>query len=218
MANLLISASRDDAAKRYGYWYLWQFAEWVNNHTEHKAYVLTDPLLPDFQKALVSLDPQLVILNGHGGRKGVTGLNDNVILGVKTWDPELNVKIKAENPKWMTGRLVYLLTCFTGRELAPRLALTKAKAVVAYQSSFIFLTGDETPPDEQSEPFFKAALTYPKALLEGFKAGESYRMLEEDFMMQSNLMARLGEKQAAEYLWHDYYWAVFYGDPSATLL
>ncbi len=81
----------------------------------HKVVLLKNAYLNKFHKALVDYDPDLVILNGHGGSKGVTGCGYNVILGVRSWDPELGVKIGSENPEWMKGRIVYLITCYAAK-------------------------------------------------------------------------------------------------------
>jgi len=216
MATVLISACPQDPSTRYGYYYLKKASAILAKHG-HKVIILRTATLSNFQKTLVKYDPDLVILNGHGGSKGVTGCGINVLLGVCSWDAELGVKIERENPEWMRGRLVYLFTCNAGKELAHRLLFSGAVAVAAYREPFIFLAENETGVDSDAYPFFDAALKLPIMLAGGFTFGEGVQALREAFQKYQAAAEERGDELEAKYLNWDRLNLVTFGDMNATL-
>lgn len=217
MATILLGACPYDPSTRYGYAYLKYLGRLLS--TAHKIVVLRHANLPEFRYVLKTYDPQLVVLNGHGGAKGVTGCNGNVILGIKGYDPDLNVTIYRENAHWMQGRLVYLFTCHTGKELAPLLVDYGAVAVAAFKDAFLFLTDDKTNAlkDKSAKPFFTAALQLPIHLALGRTWGESCEAVKNAFLYYVEKYERLGQEETAKYLWFNYVNFVCYGDVEARL-
>lgn len=198
--TILISCCPDDAPRKYGYFYLKRFSQYAAEFG-HRVIFLRNALLTNFQKALIKYDPRFVILQGHGGSKGVTGCGEHVILGIKTYDRELNVKIVNQNPEWMTGRIVMLFTCFAGRELAPALMRAGAEAVAAFKSAFIFLT--EEYPNGRAEQFLEPIVMLPSMMVEGFSFGEACGALKST--LKENLIRAevRGDRLSAKYLHHN---------------
>lgn len=216
MATILIVSPNDDEPKKYARYYLHIFAEKASRKG-HFVVFLREPLLSNFEEAVIKYDPGLVILNGHGGRKGITGLDSHVILGVKSYDPELRLRIIAQNPELMKGRIVYLLSCFTAKELAPRLVDYGAIAVAGYASSFIFLSTNSPEQDRQSRNFFTAAMQLPLYLLEGENFGVGCRVVKNAFLKYVEEAEERRDFFTAKYFWHDYLNFKAFGNMRASL-
>jgi hypothetical protein len=202
--TILIACCPEDEPTSYGYFYWKKYADFAAKRG-HKVVFLRTANLPNFYDALTKYDPRFVILNGHGGRKGVTGCNNHVILGVVDYDPELGKKIQRQNPEWMTGRIVYLATCHTGKELAFRLIDYGAEAVAAYKEAFIFISEENGNPatDKKSYPFFVSLLQLPMLLVEGENFGEACKALKESFAYYRDQEEQRGNELSAKYLHFD---------------
>ncbi len=212
--TILISCCPDDDPRKYGYFYLKIFSQYAAE-LGHRVIFLRNALLPNFQKALLKYDPRFVILQGHGGSKGVTGCGDHVILGIKSYDRELGVKIVDENPQWMTGRIVLLFTCFAGRELAPALMKYGAEAVASFKSAFIFLTEDY--PNGRAEQFLEPIIMLPSMMAEGFSFGEACGGLRATLKENLIRAEARGDRLSAKYLHHDLVNFVSLGNMNAHL-
>lgn len=215
MATVLITCCPYDPSTRYGYYYLKKLAKILARHN-HKVVILRSAILSKFHRVLVDYDPDLVILNGHGGSKGVTGCNDHVILGVKTYDKELGIKITRQNPEWMSGRIVYLFTCHTGKELAYRLIDYGAIAVAAFREAFIFLAEDGT--DKRAYPFFDSALRLPLLLAEGATFSEACAAVRSTLADYREEAEKKGDELEAKYCHHDLVNFIAIGNMDATLI
>lgn len=214
MATILIVACPHDPSTRYGYHYLKKATSLLARYG-HKIVLLRTAVLSQFQKALVKYDPDFVILNGHGGSKGVTGCDYHVILGIKSWDEELGVKIIRQNPEWMRGRIVYLFTCNAGKELASSLISYGARAVAAFRDAYIFLA--ENGGDHEAYPFFASALQLPILLAAGFTFEEGCQAVRNSFVKYRNKAEVRGDTLEAKYLHHDLVNFMFLGYSEARL-
>jgi len=216
MATVLITACPRDLPTRFGYYYLRKAADTLAAYG-HKIVFLRSANLSNFRKALVTYDPRLVMLNGHGGRKAVTGCGD-VILGAASYDPELGRKIVRENPGWMTGRIVFLFTCNAGLELAPRLYEEGALAVVGYKRDYIFLSDDSEPArSARSVPFFMGPIMFPMVLARGGSVGEAVSSVKESYRRYMVEAEMRGDEMVAKYLNYDLENMVVYGNMRVSL-
>jgi len=215
MATILISACPHDPSTRAGYYWLKKATTIIASH-KHKVVLLRSAVLNRFRKALADFDPDLVILNGHGGSKAVTGCGENVILGVPSWDRDLGLKIGRGNPEWMRGRIVYLFTCNAGKELAYQLITHGAVAVAAFREAFIFLA-EEDGVNREAHSFFDAALKLPILLAGGFTFGDGCQALRESFLEYRAEAEKKGDTLKAKYLHHDLVNFVSMGDRHATI-
>jgi len=214
MATILISACPHDPSTQAGYYWLKQATSIFTKH-RHKVILLRSAILSKFRKALVDFDPDLVILNGHGGSKAVTGCGENVILGIPSWDRDLGLKIGRGNPEWMRGRIVYLFTCNAGKELAYQLIVNGAVAVAAFREAFIFLCEDGV--NQEAYSFFDAALKLPFLLAGGFTFQDGCQAVRESFIEYRAEAEKRGDKLKAKYLHHDLVNFVSMGDRHATI-
>jgi len=217
LGTVLITACPHDSPTTFGYFYLRRAAETLAEYG-HKVIFLRSANLSNFRDALIKYDPRLVILNGHGGSRSVTGCSGQVILGVAGYDPELRKNIVKENPSWMRGRIVFLFTCNAGRELARRLIEEGALAVVGYKSDYIFLSEDKSPAsDQKSPPFFLAPLMFPVNLAMGGSVGEAVEAIRDAYRKYVARADASGEDLVAKYLYYDLENLVVYGKMNVTL-
>lgn len=216
MATVLITACPHDTPTTFGYFYLRRAADTLAEYG-HRIIFLRSANLPNFRAALVKDDPRLVMLNGHGGRRCVTGCGQ-VILGVAGYDPELGRNIIRENPAWMSGRIVFLLACNAGMELAPRLDQMGALAVVGYRRDYIFLSEDPDPSKcQRSKPFFLAPIMFPVTLALGGNVGEAVSAVREAYCRYREEADLKGDALVAKYLNFDLENMVVYGKMNVTL-
>ncbi len=219
MTNILIACCPHDAPTTYGYFYLRKLLTPLFSKHGHKVVFLKTATLHNFRYALNKYDPDFVILNGHGGYKAVKGCNNNILLGVKTYDPVFGTRLLRQNPEWMRDRIVYLFTCNTGRELAQRLIQHGALAVAAYRSPFFFLSENEVRPatDKKAYPYFYSALQLPIKMAEGYTFAEACASLKTAFKFHMEKAEAARNELAAKYLWHDLRNFVAYGNMSTKL-
>jgi hypothetical protein len=219
MATILIVCCPHDQPTVYGYFYLRQLLTPILTKNNHKVVFLKSANLQNFRYALEKYNPDLVILNGHGGYKALKGCNENVILGVKSYDPIFEAKIVLDNAYWMRNRIVYLFTCNTGKELALKLAQHGALAVAAYTSSFFFLSEDSHPPtDRKAYPFFYSALQLPLKLAEGYNFADACAATKKAFRHHVEQAEAQKDELVAKYLWHNLTNFVAYGNMNARLI
>jgi hypothetical protein len=218
VAVILIATSPVDEPTRYGYTYWKRYAR-TPAENGHQVVILKNASLSTFEKALNKYDPRLVIMDSHGGSKGVE-VNGHVILGVKGYDPELGLKIYGTNTHLMAGRIVYMATCNTGKELAFRLIDAGAIAVLAYREPFIFLSENHTVNplnDKTAYPFFISLMQPALQLATGKTFGQAVSITRQAFEYYRDLAEQRRDEQAAKYLNFDALNLIALGDMEATL-
>lgn len=218
MASILIVTAPVDEPTRYAYYYWKRYAR-TPAQNGYEVIILKNASLPTFTQALAKYNPRLIILNGHGGRKA-TEINNHVIVGVESYDPELGLKIYGTNTYLLANRIVYLATCNCGKELAFRLMDADAIAVLAYREPFIFLSEEHAVAplkDEIARPFFISFLQPALQLATGKTFGEAAEITRKAFEHYRDLAEQRRNQQAAKYLNYDALNLVALGDMGATL-
>ena len=180
--------------------------------------MLENPNLTDFHNALLKTNPKLIVINSHGGSKGLE-ISNHVILGVVDYDPELDKKIYRQNPETCAGRLVFLATCNAGKELAFRLVDYGAIAVAAFRDAFIFLSEEHVPPDrdESAKPFFISLLQLPLHLSDGKNFGFAANATRKAFRYYMKKAEAENRTEQAKFLNWNLTNFVAIGDLSASL-
>jgi len=218
VASILIAVSPVDSTT-YGYSYWKRYAR-TPAENGHQIVILKNASLPAFEKALNKYDPRLVIMDSHGGSKGVE-VNGHVILGVKGYDPELGLTIYGTNTQFMAGRIVYCATCNTGKELAFRLIDAGATAVAAYREPFIFLSENHTTnplKDKVAFPFFISLLQLPLQLAKDKTFGQAVNITRKAFQYYRDMAEeRGGDELAAKFLHFDAQSLIALGNMEARL-
>jgi len=216
--SILIVTSPVDEPTRYAYYYWKRYAR-TPTQNGYEVVILKNASLPMFQKSLEKYNPRLIILDGHGGRKA-TEINNHVIVGVESYDPELGLKVYGTNTYLLANRIVYLATCNCGKELAFRVMDAGAIAVLAYREPFIFLSADRIPnplKDEVAQPFFISFLQPALQLANGKTFGEAVNITRKAFEYYRDLAEQRRDEQSAKYLNFDALSLVALGDMEATI-
>ena len=128
----------------------------------------TEARLPQFENAIVNDDPLLIMGNGHGMEQIFTGDQQTDIL----WIPNSYRGQTDTNINLVEGRIVYLLSCLTGRALGPAIAAQDNTFYVGYVEDFIF-NGFE-PGDEYSRGFGECSNAIMRTLLNGGTIEDAY--------------------------------------------
>jgi len=217
MATILVISNPSDTPTRYGYHYLKRFSRYAAKQG-HRIIFLSTATLQTFRDTLRKYNPSLIIINGHGGRKGVE-VADSILLGVVDYDPELGKKIYRQNPEWMAGRLVYLFTCNAMKELGFRLIDYGAVAVAGFRDAFIFLSEEHVSPekDRLAEPFFISLLQLPLHLSTGKGFGFSTNATRKAFTYYLEKAEAENQTEQAKFLNHDLVNFLAIGDMEAKL-
>jgi len=217
MATILIVSAPFDTPTTYGYHWLKRFSRYASKQG-HRIIFLSMVNLQTLRDALNKYDPRFVILNGHGGSKGLE-VDNRIILGVVDYDPELGKKIYRQNPEWMSGRIVYLFTCNAMKELGFRLIDYGAEAVAGFRDAFIFLSEENTSPsrDKLAEPFFISLLQLPLHLAAGrnFRFAANATRKAFRYYLENAEVEDQGEQ--AKFLNHDLVNFLAIGDMGASL-
>jgi hypothetical protein len=164
MATVLFTRSNHDIASAYLAAYgqrLIDYAE-QQGHTIHDLYG-DQATTENFETAIQTVNPNIVIMQGHGNATTMTGqdLQPLVKLGV--------------NDNCMSGKAAYLWACATGAQLGPALVENTCQAYGGYQSDFVFIyspdhyEAGQLLDDPWAQPFFDCGL----ATGYGFLAGET---------------------------------------------
>jgi hypothetical protein len=81
----------------------------------------------NLESMLKKQNPELIFLNGHGSKKAITGQDNEILISTGVNEDILNNKI------------VYSLSCSSGKELGPASIKKGAKSFIGYQDEFIFV-------------------------------------------------------------------------------
>jgi hypothetical protein len=218
VATILIAVSPVDEPTRYGYAYWKRYAQ-TSAENGHQIVILKNASLSTFQKALHEHAPRLVIMDSHGGSRGVE-VNGHVILGVKGYDPELGLKIHDTNTYLMRNRIVLLMTCNTMKELGFRLIDAGAVAVAGFKEPFIFLSEEHVSNplnDKTAYPFFISLMQPALQLAKGKTFREAVNITRKAFEYYRDLAEAKGDETSAKYLNWDAYNFVAAGNMEARL-
>lgn len=147
----------------------------------------------DNRGAFVLAAPQsdVIIATGHGSADAFTGQNEAVILEVGKY-----------NPREVKGKVIKLLSCDCGIELAPDMVKNGALAVAGYRDDFIWVMDEELSSTPWADKTYASKVLMPvidglNALLDGKTAGEAFQIeldgftrnaeIEEDELIKSCL-------------------------------
>jgi len=120
------------------------------------------------ESVLKSLNPLLILFNGHGNDESIFGYRGNVLVQC-----ERNVSI-------LCGRIVYALTCSSANVLGDKAVNQHGTlAFIGYKEPFIALNDDYSVSrpldDEIAKPFIESAMKVSESLVKGNTTGESLK-------------------------------------------
>lgn len=166
-----------------------------------------------FVAIIQKVDPDIVLLNGHGNHQSVAGQDNEVLLQAHV------------NDSLLSNKIVYAVSCSSGRTLGKSSVQAGAKAYIGYSEDFIFII-DESKisrplEDKTARLFLEPSNQVSIAILKGHSAGESHRRSKlvfrktiEKFLTSD---ARREDKEILPYLVWDMRHQVCLGDTEARL-
>lgn len=144
-----------------------------------------------FESMLKKQQPDLIFLNGHGGTDCVSGQ-----------DYEILVK-KGVNEHILSGKIVYALSCSSGKELGPASIKAGAKAYIGYSEEFVFIFDEHqrTHPgqDNLGQAFSEPSNQVMISLLKGHTPREAYVASKKSYIrsIQKLVTSRTPKKETA---------------------
>lgn len=113
-------------------------------------------------------NPHLILFNGHGSDKLIGGFKSNILVAYN------------DNESLLYGRIVYSLTCNSGKELGQKCVSIGTKSYIGYREEFKLVHRGETTSDLQykdpiADLFLRPAFEVSKALLEGETVETAYK-------------------------------------------
>lgn len=162
--------------------------------------------------ALRRLDPALFIGMGHGKEDVFTGYGMKPIFRVCDTDA-------------LAGRIVYLFSCLTAKELGKDIVAKGAAAFIGYDREYAFMAAeplrcrDPFTEDPYAAPFFIPPMEIIRALLSGYTAGEAHARGVDAFNDMIEEWSRSSDPAAPYivfFLKMDRDAQRLYGDPSAS--
>ena len=218
--NILVITNSESETTSYGYYYSQNFIEKANKEG-YQIIHLNNPILSDLKNTLNTYDPKLIIAFGvHGGYRGVLTQDNHVTIGVAGSDPELGLKIYRSNINWFRNRIIFLLSCYSGKILGRELVEEGgAEAVVAWTKPYFFI-GEDNPlsyEDEKTKPFFKPPLTFLNMLIQGYAVGEAYNTMLNQYKQEAVKWKNI-DRDVYKMLIFNSTHAILYGDINAKLI
>lgn len=120
----------------------------------------------EFESMTRKHEPSLVFLNGHGDSDVVAGQNNEELVRA------------GENEKILKSKIIYALSCRSGKILGPESIKSGAEAYIGYDEDFIFLYEEnkQTHPeqDKQAEMFLEPANQVMVSLLKNHSPHEAH--------------------------------------------
>ncbi len=167
----------------------------------------------EFESIIKKVQPQLLMLNGHGNDSQVAG-QDNEILLDSSSDEDIT-----------KNKIIYALSCSSAKALGTDCIKNRTKAFLGYDSDYIFLHNhpkiSKPREDKRAELFFGPSNLIPMSLIKGNNAGDSHQGAKE--LLRKNILGLLNSEVYNEnriclpYLIWNYQHLTLLGDPEAKL-
>ncbi|TAN33240.1 hypothetical protein EPN28_02815 [Patescibacteria group bacterium] len=172
--KILITRPNYDLTTRY-------ISSWAKNiikFAEEKGSVVLDlekerANRKEFESMIRKHEPPLIFLNGHGDYDLVTGQEEDVLVRV------------GDNETLLDSKVVYALSCRSGKKLGPESVKRGAKAYIGYKEDFIFLYNEEQKSrpeqDKTAEIFSEPSNQVMVSLLKNHTAKEACKKSKESY-------------------------------------
>jgi len=176
--NLLITRPNFDVTTRY----LFVWAKKIIGLAEKKCGKIFDlnkqrANRKEFESVMRKHEPGLVFLNGHGDERTVAGQDNEALIRA------------GENEEILKAKIVYALSCSSGKILGPCSVKAGADAYIGYNEDFYFLYDNDkqTRPeqDKTAEIFLEPASQVMVSLLKNHSPQEAHANSKKSFARQT---------------------------------
>ncbi len=165
----------------------------------------------EVESILKKRKPSLVFLNGHGNDGVVAGHNNEVLIEA------------GENEDVLDSKIVYALSCKSGKKLGPESIKKGATVYMGYDDDFIFIADPNKISDPLSDKiaglFLEASNQIIISLIKGHSAKDCHERSKRIFARNAAKVATGGSKEylLASYLLWNAQHQVCLGNQNATL-
>lgn len=162
--TILASRSNHDTPTSYAYYY----SSGVLDRAKKMGYNVIDLAKSQDTRAnlasQIPTNPLFYFGSGHGNYTKFGGQNLEILLE------------KDVNENWMQDRIVFLVSCETGKELGPALIQNGAKAFIGWKERFWWVVGPPYIPalDIYAKGFLETTVLVAKMLIEGKSVQEAF--------------------------------------------
>jgi len=167
----------------------------------------------EFTSVINKIRPRLIVLNGHGDNKSVTGFDNEVLIEV------------GNNEKLLERKIAYAVSCSSAKTLGSKCIDFGTDTYIGYTDDFVFMINETkiTKPleDKTAQLFLEPSNKIAISLLKGNSSGNSYKKSQEVFRRNiTHLLTSESSqegKEALPYLLWDMRHQVCLGDHNAIL-
>ena len=154
-----------------GFLSLWfeKVVQAVNNQDDVVVFELknTDSNKKKFLQTIEKENPKLVIFNGHGGNKYISGFNNEILVRCD------------DNEELLSGKIIHSMACKCASVLGPRCVSLGTKCFIGYKEDFhlwnnLGKTKAEQLADSTASLFLGPAYEAIIALIEGNTSGQAF--------------------------------------------
>ena len=197
-----------DKATEYGFYYMDKAAQYASSRIFIRALGVQDATKDNIDAALESDDPIFCYWLGHGNTDTYSAQNQEVVMMTCRGDERL------------IGRVLLLLSCSCGVNLAPDSVQKGALAVFAYEVDFTWVAVTEPEIDHYARGFFDSVNAISNSLAEGKTAEESNRISIASWNRWLDEWAKSDDPYASaviQNMIHDRDGQRLFGNPSARI-
>jgi hypothetical protein len=170
-----------------------------------------DATRTNLESTLKTVDPFMVWIESHGSET-------RVVEGVIKVDNEYKTTylVDLDNAGLFAGRIVFILACLCGRQLAPAMVDAGAKAVLAFTDTVVFEVRWVDDKPVMTEPFQDILYRAPATIFDHLTVGQVYDKMIERCIYWADCF-RVWDPIARDAIVHDRDALAVFGDPSAKI-
>ncbi len=163
----------------------------------------------ELTSVIKKINPELILFNGHGNELTITGQNGEKLISV------------GENENLLKERIVYALSCSSGKTLGLKAIQSGALTYIGYKEDFVFGTNTHFSAKPLDDPraklFLEASNQVALCLLKGFTTIEAIKAAKQMFLKNfySVMSSNSENKFLAPYLIWDMQHLVLHGSETA---
>lgn len=165
----------------------------------------------EFTNRVNKLEPNLIVLNGHGDENTVTGHKNQPVV------------IQGENEHLLKDKIIYAISCSSAKSLGMKSVENGAISYTGYDDDFVFLYEpfNSTKPlsDETARIFLEHSNIFIESIIKGNTIKISKQRAEKK--LRENILKFLGSNEYdtnfVRFLWWDLRHFVSHGNLDATI-
>ncbi len=197
-----------DRATEYAHYYMGFAAEYAAEIMTVRDLAAVDATKSNILASLEADDPVFCYWNGHGNADTYSAQNKEVVM------------VTGEGDEVLIERVVLLLSCSCGINLAPSAVSKGATTIFAWVNDFTWIATSDPAQDIYAVGYFETVNVISNALVEGKTTGEAMSRSLASWNQWIDYWAASGDPYASlviQWLIHDRDGQTLFGSTSATI-